>query len=408
MCHLAYLQNIDGNQRSAKVAREITTDVSKFLKFTCGQAPLPNWERLLDRDIIIAYINKCKRFKIEADGWISKLDALDAGLTFLRRTLCKDDPDNAIFKRAMQMSDTIKGWKTKRRMKRMEELSSSKLTLDEVDDVIQSEAMWRDFNEIVDKMGKELPASKCEMDSCTIMVAALLTFQSWQRPGTVANATLKEHQKRTDIQQQGDTVTIVRVADHKTGLFGSAKLVIPPDDLSKLHAYVTIVRPSQDPSGKCPFLLCLDGGRQITNFSTRFRTLAKNYGLTPITATDVRKRASTEAARHLSSPEAALVTRQLSHNTETDARFYQALLGPSHAAEAFLSLNRMRQDRKVLKPSGPCHSMPFPFLARPHPSHSQPGPCHCNSHRQPIQCTQSLKETCTLYNRRRRNYNTLL
>ena len=126
------------------------------------------------------------------------------------------------------MSDTIKGWKctlrkekTKRRMKRMEELSSSKLTLDEVDDVIQSEAMWKGFNEIADKM-----------------VAALLTFRSWQRPGAVANATLAKYKKRTDIQQQGETVKIIRVADHKTGLFGSAKLVIPPDDLSELHAYV--------------------------------------------------------------------------------------------------------------------------------------------------------------------------
>ena len=87
----------------------------------------------------------------------------------------------------MHMSDTIKGWKctfrkekTKRQMKRMEELSSSKLTLDEVDNVIQSEAMWKDFNKMVDQRGKELPASKCEMNTCTITVAALLTFWSWQ------------------------------------------------------------------------------------------------------------------------------------------------------------------------------------------------------------------------------------
>ena len=101
-------------------------------------------------------MDKLKRFKIKAVGWISKLDALDAGLTFMRRNLCKDDPENSIFKREMQMSDTIKGWKctlhkekTKRCMKRMEELhvSSSRLTLDEVDEVIQNESMWRSFND---------------------------------------------------------------------------------------------------------------------------------------------------------------------------------------------------------------------------------------------------------------------
>ena len=32
----------------------------------------------------------------------------------------------------------------------------------------------------------------------------------------------------------------------------------------------------------------------------------------------------------------SLVTRQLSHSAQTDAQFYQALSGPSHAAEAFV------------------------------------------------------------------------
>ena len=379
-----YLQNIDGNQRSPKVAHEMATDVSKFLKFACGAAPLPDWERLLDRDIIIAYMDKLKRFKIEADGRISKLDALDAGLTFMRRNLCKDDPNNTIFQRAMRMSDTIKGWKctlrkekTKRRMKRMEDLSSSHLTLDEVDEMIQNESMWRSFNDIVDRMGKDLQVSTQEMDSCTIMVAALLTFRSWQRPGAVVNATMSEYRNSTEIVQEGETLTILKVADHKTGLFGSAKLVIPPDDLSKLHSYVTVVRPSQDPSQKSPYLLCLDGGKQITNFNARFKVLAKRFGISPITATGVRKRASTEAARHLSSQEATLVTRQLSHSTETDARFYQALSGPSHAAEAFVSLNKMRQVRKKVKP-GCALDPPGKTLATPEhsltPAHTPSSP----------------------------------
>ena len=57
-----------------------------------SRSPLPNWERLLDCDIIIAYMDKLKHFKIKADGRTSKLDALDAGLTFMRHNLCKDDP----------------------------------------------------------------------------------------------------------------------------------------------------------------------------------------------------------------------------------------------------------------------------------------------------------------------------
>ena len=101
-------------------------------------------------------------------------------------------------------------------MKRMEDLSSSNLTLDEV---IQDKSMWKSFNDIVDRVGKDLPASKREMDSCTIMVTAMLTFRSWQRPGAVANATMTEYRNSQEIVQEGETVTVLRVADHKTGLF---------------------------------------------------------------------------------------------------------------------------------------------------------------------------------------------
>ena len=57
-------------------------------------------------------------------------------------------------------------------------MSTSHLTLD---DVIQCEAMWIDFTEVVDKLhGKDLPVQKKEMDACTTMATALLTFRSWQ------------------------------------------------------------------------------------------------------------------------------------------------------------------------------------------------------------------------------------
>ena len=131
-------------------------------------------------------------------------------------------------------------------MRRMEELSSSTLSLDEVDDVIQDEAMRRDFIDVSDKLGDELPVSTQEMNACTILMATLLTFRSWQQPRAVANATLAEYKNRTEVQREGETVTIIKVAEHKTGLFGSAKLVIPPpDDMSKLHMYITTIRNSR-------------------------------------------------------------------------------------------------------------------------------------------------------------------
>ena len=142
-------------------------------------------------------------------------------------------------------------------MRRMEELSSSTLSLDEVDDVIQDEAMWRDFIDVSDKLGDELPVSTQEMNACTIMMATLLTFGSWQRPGAVANATLAEYKNRTEVRHEGETVIIIEVAKHKTCLFGSAKLVIPPD-MSKLHTYITTIHPCLDPQKTCTLL----GGKE--------------------------------------------------------------------------------------------------------------------------------------------------
>ena len=73
------------------------------------------------------------------------------------------------------------------------------------------------------------------------------------------------------------------------------------------------------------------------------------------------------------------MTRQLSHSTETDARFYQALSGASHAAEAFVSLNKMRKERKKVIP-GCALDPPGKTLATPDnsltPAHTTSSPSH--------------------------------
>lgn len=57
--------------------------------------------------------------------------------------------------------------------------------------------------------------------------------------------------------------------------------------------YITAIRPTQDPNGISRYLLCLAGGTQLTNVNTHFKSLAKHYSMTPLTATSVQKRGST-------------------------------------------------------------------------------------------------------------------
>lgn len=99
------------------------------------------------------------KYNVAVDGRISKLEVLDAGPCLCAAVCLKMIPTTPRFSApCMRMANTIKGWKatlrkekTKRRMKRMVELSPSHHTLDEVDDIIQSEAMWKDFTKVAGK-----------------------------------------------------------------------------------------------------------------------------------------------------------------------------------------------------------------------------------------------------------------
>ena len=53
-----FLESPDKKQRSKKVALEMAVNVSIFLKFACGSAIQPDFERLLNHDILLAYHDK--------------------------------------------------------------------------------------------------------------------------------------------------------------------------------------------------------------------------------------------------------------------------------------------------------------------------------------------------------------
>ena len=71
-----YLMSIDGGEKSEKSSREISIDVSKYLRYACGSsASKPDWSRLVDRDQLVGYTEKLKR----AQGW-SRGKACKVGL----------------------------------------------------------------------------------------------------------------------------------------------------------------------------------------------------------------------------------------------------------------------------------------------------------------------------------------
>ena len=86
--------------------------------------------------------------------------------------------------------------------------------------------------------------------------------------------------------------------------------------------------------------------RVTTPESSRIKKLGTKYGLSLPSASRVRKIGATSVALHLgNSTQAHLVTMQMSHSVNTDAQYYQAIVGDSHAMSAFKSMTELRNRR---------------------------------------------------------------
>lgn len=352
------------------MAKEIVTDVSKFLKFAQGPTSTePDFGRLLDREQLVAFVDKLAKH-IGPEGRITKLDSLDSALSFIRLKALKNNPDDRRMQQAALISESIKAWKStlrkeklKRRVERMEKLSATPMTFDDANELLESEELWQHYLDCVEKVEEGEELSRESLKDCAAIIAAMLLFKSWQRPGAVINATLPEYHASKVVQG----ITVIRVKEHKTGVTGSAKLMLTGTDSSRLKAYVCLIRPQCDPNGLSEKLLVFPGAKCIKNLNYKLQTLGRKYGLNVPTATKMRKIGATSVALNVTGPKSTLVTRQLSHSIETDARFYQALESDQHAVAAFTTMETLRRGQAVqpepqTDEGSPCSSKSIPTV----------------------------------------------
>ena len=203
----------------------------------------PNFERLLDRDMLLAYHDKLERFGVGVEGQINKLDAIDAALSFIQLMVLKDKPTHPWHQRALRISESLKAWKatlrkrkTRKRAQRLEDLSATQLSIMELTQVLDCRAMGDDFHDILRRVETGRKVSNGELQRSTAAIAALLMFKSWQRPGAVANMTMREFLHHHLVKEGEDEVVVKRVKEHKTGMSGSAKVVLTSEDFSKVQA----------------------------------------------------------------------------------------------------------------------------------------------------------------------------
>lgn len=350
----SYLTSIDGGMRSSKTAREITIDVSKFLRYACGSTCAhPDWRRLTDRDQLVGYVQKLTRAKVGPEGQLAKLDAFICALRFVKAVVIADC-SHPMHVDCTSTEEIIARWKkalrrqkVKLRKKRLQDLSCEQLSLEEVAALIDCKLLWSNINEINMDAERGKPITTSQLNMCSIAIAGSILYKNWQRPGAVCNASLSEYQNAKTIVQDVKTRYVMSVQQHKTSQEGYAKLVLEPLDHARICQYVHQIRPLQDPEGISTNLFIVSGGRPLSKLSSRLKALGGKYTLNLPSASRVRKIGATSVAMNLgNTAKAHLVTRNMSHSLNTNAEYYQAVVGDTHAVTAFETMSELRETPK--------------------------------------------------------------
>ena len=132
--------------------------------------------------------------------------------------------------------------------------------------------MWKDC-EVIEQVKRGTDIQVQVLNRCSVVMATLLMYKSWQRPGAVCNCTLLEYQNAKLVLgegQRGEDVFVMSVREHKTWVKGAARLMLTSNDLPKLEGYVNHIRPLLDPRKKHNRLLVLDEGSYASNLTLTY------------------------------------------------------------------------------------------------------------------------------------------
>ena len=144
------------------------------------------------------------------EGRLTKLNNLQIALHFVRLHILsgKPHPDYpGVYERTHKMEELASGYKHSLRRKKMQkleerlaELSEAPLELSEVTNIVDCQPMLDDLHDLV-RMAEVTSKEKL---GCTMTIlASLLLYKSWQRPGGICNATLQEYKGASLEGQEG-------------------------------------------------------------------------------------------------------------------------------------------------------------------------------------------------------------
>ena len=354
-----FLIGIDGGHKSESSAKAIWPDVSKYLKYACGEGEL-SLSRLLDRDFLALYIEKLyQKTKLSASSIVNKIEALENALPFFRIKVAKRERDLV---KSTKVIETLAKWKKDYRRKKkaearavIERQSQNPPSLEESTDILRSKKVWLFVERIIQEAKASHNIDPTDLNHVSHLLAHAIMVYSLRRPASVQEATLAAYENGSWEMVDEEQAFVVLVSRHKTAdTHGSAKLVFDEFLKKKTDDYIEFLRPLlQDHSRKLPNLFILSGGRSISRLADRVKRLAPKLGFNPATATIVRKAAATATA-YKPPQTRAKMAKQLGHTLRVEDTHYTFVHSKKEAAKVVFSLHsnsKPTSDPKARRPS---------------------------------------------------------
>ena len=336
------LTSFDGGSKSSVEARQICTDVSKYLAF--ADSTQLKWDNLLDTDRLKQYVEKLQKTAIGPDGLVTKLDRVQTALRYLMRDVPKYKTSDAATKTIERVGLWKAGFRTAKithtRDKAAREVDTTDDDMQALKELIHSKIAKTKVETIVNR-GK---SSDEDINFIATYLFICFGYKNFQRAGPAINMTLKEVAEATYVGEDEDTMLKIIVSNHKTAkTYGPAVLYLSLDDSAIFNHYIEEIRPNIATSAECDIALLRANGLSFrNNYSHIIRAYAIEVGLTRIPSlTAVRKAGAVTGRAVLSNPEMEAMSRQMSHSSATSELYYRVRKGGKQSLSAFKSMQML-------------------------------------------------------------------
>ena len=337
-----YLQSRHGRNRSEREARQICTDVSKYLYFASPEAL--KQELLLDSSKLNNYL-KTLEPDVQPSTQNAKLNRIRQGLHFLALSL-----DASGLLEVQRVEGLIKNWsavlaKSSRvaNRERLEDKSEEPLNFGDVESFVSSKEFHQLARRLVSDAKHGRPVDHSHLHDVELWLAGSILHTNSQRPGAITNITVAECEKATAGKTAKATI---RVTKHKTKTTGSAMVTVKGALLEQLAAYLQYLHPLL-PEG--PLLFPNARGKPFDHFSRSVKQLGERFGMKMPTATEGRHTAATATAKSCSDQDRDAVATTMSHSRQTQMTYYVNLKSREQAEKGFDILQDLRRGQTTPK-----------------------------------------------------------